>query len=267
MTSGFVVVVLLCCLTAASQFLKSWTEVKLATADSFRGELQRINLASEERQERVSRFEQAMSIAETEPAKAIEILEQLAAESETFALLYNLGLLRSRTGNTEKARDHIRRARQLASGRSLLDSVRVEVLAEKSEGPGECSLVGRHKEFPEGGRSFEQASRVSPGLYAWSRPLGRNQYEYFKIPVKTCQRLVVKFRTPNGGGYAGATIHGADGGNVESEVIIGDRSAVREIGHLPPNGADLFITIGNEYEKNAPGSVYRICILNDPLEP
>jgi hypothetical protein len=97
-------------------------------------------------------------------------------------------------------------------------SLRIDRLAEDAPAsPAKFpSMIDPHKlSFPSGGRSFEEASTVKPGLYQWQEKLEREELRYFKLQLKAGQKLTVEYRTNDAGGtHSGSTVYDAEGGRL-----------------------------------------------------
>ena len=100
--------------------------------------------------------------------QAIQALEKSIASIPTLAAQTTLAYLYKKQGDPENAKKYAAAAQSLASQRGdSVAQVRLEKLStsDGNDGTGVRGLVGDKVPLPEGGKSFEDAAAISPGLY------------------------------------------------------------------------------------------------------
>lgn len=120
-------------------------------------------------------------------------------------------------------------------------------------------MVGGHKlPFPTAGKSLEDATRISPGLYIAKEGLREKERLYFKLYLRSHQTLAVDFRTPESGCCASAYIYDGNGANVAGKGVVSP-SALESIAWSPSIDESVYFTIGSSYGV-VPDSLYCISI-------
>jgi len=264
MLFAFTAFVLLCLMAVAGQVLALKTQPRALTLDDLRDELK--NASGSEDQKRAALKEYADGLAYVQQhdiAQAIQALEKSIASIPTLSAQTTLAYLYQKKGDQENAKKYATAAQSLANLRGdSMAQVRLEKLStsDGTEGTGSRGLVGDKVPLPEGGKSFEEAVGISPGLYITKHELAVGVYQYFKIRLKAGQTLRVDFRTADVGGGAGASIYDSDGVLKQSAVQNGAGGLGTAQWSTTVNGI-IFLSIGNRsIWPNGVNTVYRISI-------
>jgi hypothetical protein len=122
-------------------------------------------------------------------------------------------------------------------------------------------MIGGSKSiFPTGGKSIDDGATVSPGLYIWKENLPGGVHRYFKMRLKAHKTLVIDFRTPEEGAYAGARIYDDNGVNKTDDTITGDSSKLKSIAWSPSTDGWVYFGVGNFYNGTPTGIDTLYCI-------
>ena len=78
-----------------------------------------------------------------------------------------------------------------------------------SDAEGETSLIGDTAPLLPGGEGYETAPEITPGLYKCKDKMGC--WSYYKLSLKTGQRLHIQLRSPPSGGLAGIVAYDTNG--------------------------------------------------------
>jgi hypothetical protein len=258
---GFVGFVLLCGTAVTGQVLAMKTRSQPISLDDLRAELKNLNVPEAQKQNAASAYSQGIAYIEQHDFdNAIQSLQSSINAVPSLAAQYTLAYLYQKKGDTANASSAAAVARSMANEQhDNLAQVRLDQLAigafEQTE---KDSLVGAKSPLPEGGKSFEEATWISPGLYILTKGLGNNELRHFKIRLKAGQTLAVKFRNPEAGGYTAATIYDSDGG-AKTGNYVSNRSQVFTVSWNFTADTQAYITIGSDSGVVANG-VYRISV-------
>jgi tetratricopeptide (TPR) repeat protein len=261
MLYGFVGFVLLCGSAVTGQVLAIKTQAKPITLEDLRAELKSLNLPEDQKKNAESSYSDGITyIQQHDFDKAIEALQNSINAVPSLAAQYTLALLYQKKGDAANASTHAEAARSLANQRGdSLDQVRLDQLsASGSAQAAKDTLIGNKTPLPEGGKSFEEAKWISPGLYILTKNLDNDVLRYFKIRLKAGQTLLIKFRNPETGGYSSAAIHDADGGVMTRETAGGGSGLATAKWNVTAD-TDAYITIGSSGGSVA-NTVYRISV-------
>jgi hypothetical protein len=166
----------------------------------------------------------------------------------TLTAEYTLAYLYKKKGNLGKAGKHAAEALKLVRPGDPMMLVRTEQLAKgvsveaNSDNPPnslgttvKCQMIGGRKSpFLTPGKSLDDATTISPGLYIWKESLGGNDKRYFKMHLRSRQTLAIDFRTPDSGSpFAGATIYDGNGDRKDVGFIHMHRSTLASIAWSP----------------------------------
>ena len=261
MLYGFAGFVLLCGTAVTGQVLAMKTRSQPLSLDDLRAELKNLNVSEGQKQTAATSFSEGIDyIHQHEFDKAIQSLQNSINAVPSLAAQYTLAYLYQQKGDTANASSAASVARRMANEQNdHLAQVRLDQLAiGVSEQAEKDTLVGAKSPLPEGGKIFEEATWISPGLYILTKDLGNNELRHFKIRVKAGQTIYVKFRAPETGGYTTATIYDSDGGSKATNYV-NNRSEVFTISWNFTADTQAYITIGGGNGAVANG-VYRISV-------
>ena len=109
-----------------------------------------------------------------------------------------------------------------------------------------CQMIGGRKSlFPTPGKSIDDATTISPGLYIWKESLSGNDRRYFKMHLRPHQTLAIDFRTPDAGGSAGATIYDGNGDKKQEGAAWNERSKLSSIAWSPNTDGWVYFSVGD----------------------
>jgi tetratricopeptide (TPR) repeat protein len=261
MLYGFVAFVLLCGSAVTGQVLALKTQAKPITLEDLRAELKNLNLPEDQKRNAESSYSDGITyIQQHDFDKAIESLQRSIDSVPSLAAQYTLAYLYQKKGDAANASTHAEAARSLANQRGddlaqvRLDQLSVSATAQSAKD----SLIGSKTPLPEGGKSFEEAQWISPGLYILNKKLEDNVLRYFKIRLKAGQTLLIKFRNPESGGHSGVAIYDADGGSKVRDVVDYASQLATSQWNVTADTV-AFITIGSSGGSVA-NTVYRISV-------
>ena len=194
--------------------------------------------------------------------QAIQSLQASLNAVPTLTAEYTLAYLYKRKGNLGEAGKHATEAIKLVKPGNPMALVRAEQLAKSVSAEAnsdnapnslgttvKCQMIGGPKSpFPTPGKSLDEATKISPGLYIWKESLGLGDKRYFKMHLRSHQTLAIDFRTPDSGfATAGATIYD---GNGDSKVATGGYmgpSRLESIAWSPSTDGWVYFSVGHQY--------------------
>lgn len=264
MLYGFTAFVLLCGSAVAGQLLALKTQSKPITLDDLRAELKNINVPDAQKQTALTSYSEGVAfIQQHDFDKAIQSLQNSISQVPTLAAQYTLAFLYQKKGDTQNAKTHAAAAQSIATlNGDRIGELRVQQLAFSPGGSAAAenpSMVGAKAPLPDGGKTPEEATWISPGLYVLNSQLRGSDYRYYKIRVKGGQTLVVDMKTSDTGTYAGASIYDANALVKAGDNLVGTRSDLRTTKWEAPADTVLYVSIGSEYGASA-NTFYRISI-------
>ena len=265
MVLTFAAFVLACVIAVTGQILTVRANSQSISLSDLRDELRKVEGPEDRKQAALKDYADGLgSIQAHDTAQAIQALQRSVEAIPTLSAQMTLAYLFHKQGDSTNTRKYAAEALSQAIERGdSLAQVRMRRLLEGSDLRRGCpgGLVGSKSELPKGGQKYEEAAALSPGLYIMPRSLNGGVFEYFKIPLNAGQNLRIDFRTPDGGGGAGAAIYDADGviqpGNVD-QYYGGSLGSVR---WAPPNDETVFFSVGtHSYFANSANTVYCVSI-------
>jgi len=261
MLFGFIAFVLLCGMAAVGQVLAYKTQGQVSL-NELRDELKNVSASEAQREAALKAYADGLAyIQQHDLAQAIQALHHSIDAIPTLSAQTTLAFLYQKQGDQESAMKYAASAQSLANQRGdSLALVRLQQLSEGGGGDAGTDMVGDKKPFPEGGKSFEDAMTMSPGLYLTTHDVESGQLRYYKMRLKAGQTLRIKFRSPDTGGDTFASIYDANGGLKQSDGIYGERNELKTVQWNTPVDGLVYLSVGNYNQNNAANSVYRISI-------
>jgi tetratricopeptide (TPR) repeat protein len=261
MLFGFAAFVLVCGVAFAGTVLAYKAKAKPAELDDLRRELQESNAAADQRDAALKSYANGLAyIQQHDFNQAIQSLEQSIAAIPTLSAQTTLAYLYQKQGDDANAKKYAAAAQSLANQRGdSIAQLRLEQLLNTGTDAGSTSLVGVKKQFPEGGKSFEEAVAISPGRYITTHELAGGQFQYYSVRLKAGQTLRIDFRSPDTGGRAYASIYDSNGALQQGDGA-GGRSELKTVRWSTSVDTLLYLSIGNNEWENDAGGVYLISI-------
>ena len=212
LTLGFIAFIALLILTIASQVLSHWTQPGALSISDLRRELDKANVSAAERDRADSQYQRARDeLQQHNFDEAIAALKASIAAVPTLTAQELLINLNRQKGDFASAAAAWESAAKLARERDdklalvRLDMTGVPDTLPKAE--GEHDLIGSSKPFPKGGTEYESAPILAPGFYKCVDVCSG----WFKLNLRTGDRLDVKFRSRPTHGAAQLTLYGTNG--------------------------------------------------------
>jgi tetratricopeptide (TPR) repeat protein len=264
MLFAFSAFVLLCVVAVAGQILALKTQPRPLGLDDLRDELKIASGSEDQKQAALKEYADGLAhIQERDFAQAIEALRKSIASIPTLSAQMTLAYLYQKQGDQENAKKSATAAQSLANLRGdSMAQVRLEQLSAGRSREG-GSLVG-DKAPLEGGKSFEEAVTILPGLYITTQDLTSGVFQYFKIRLKAGQTLRIDFRTTDSASGligAGASIYDTDGVLKQSADSYSKSSAPGTVQWSPAVNGIIYFSIGNHTAyPNSAKTVYRISL-------
>lgn len=265
MLFAFTAFVLLCVIAVAGQILALKTQPRPLSLDDLRGELKIASGSEDRKQVALKEYADGLAhIQERDFAQAIQALQKSVESIPTLSAQITLAYLYEKQGDRENAKKYATAAQSLASLRGdSMAQVRLEQLSASGSGEARGSrlLVGDKAPLPEGGKAFEEAVAISPGLYVTTHDLAPNVFQYFRLRLKAGQTLRIDLRTPDAGGTAGASIYDSDGVLKQSDNA-SHSGELKTVRWSPEVNGVIYLSIGNRsgVYQNSANTVYRISI-------
>ena len=135
--------------------------------------------------------------------------------------------------------------------------IRFLVIAKRQEPDAEFLERGdiqREGAPVRGGRYYDQAMDIEPGIYKLDHQLRANEYDYFKISLKNGQRLTCTVRTPEVSPHAGITIHSQEKTKISEALIVDQRSTSKacfyELFDSDAEQKTVYLVIGSYFPVN-----------------
>jgi len=261
MLFGFAAFVLVCGVAFTGTVLAYKAKARPAELDDLRRELQESNAAADQRDAALKSYANGLAyIQQHDFNQAIQSLEQSIAAIPTLSAQTTLAYLYQKQGDDANAKKYAAAAQPLANQRGdSIAQLRLEQLLNTGTDAGSTSLVGVKKQFPEGGKSFEEAVAISPGRYITTHELAGGQFQYYSVHLKAGQTLRIDFRSPDTGGRAYAPIYDSNGALQQGDGA-GGRSKLKTVRWSTSVDTLLYLSIGNNEWENDTGGVYLISI-------
>jgi hypothetical protein len=225
-------------------------------SDSHNVTFQQINVIEQEYQSKTGQrlpddvrqqIQQALQlIADKRYAEGVPLLRAASERAPVASVLTDLGHALTLSGNSSEARRAYDRASAMGAP-----------AVSGSDSGGGTGLIGNKKPFPDGGKSFEEALPISPGLYISTRDF--EGFQYYRVRLKAGQTLRITMRSPDSGvGYTSASIYNGDGA-LQQNGTSGGRSEVKTVEWKAPADGTFYMSIGG-YATNPANAVYRVSI-------
>jgi len=264
MLYGFTAFALLCASAIAGQLLALKTQAKPITLDDLRSELARSKASDSQKDSALTSYSDGIAyIQQHDFDKAIQSLQNSIQQVPTLAAHYTLAYLYQKKGDVENAKTHAVAAQSIAARNDdSLGQLRIQRLTSSPGGSAPTNAegwLGDKKPLPDGGKRFEDASWISPGLYVLNTGLGANDFRYYKIRLKEGQTLVVDMKSTDTAFDAGASIYDGDTVLKRWDVIPGSRSDLRTVKWSVPTDTVLYVSIGGLAGASA-NTFYRISV-------
>ena len=263
MVFGFGGFVLVCAVAVVGQVLAYKAQARPVPLDDVRSELKNLHATEDQTQAALKAYAEGLAhFQQHDVAQAIQSLQQSIDAVPTIAAQTTLALLYRAQGDQENAKKYAAAAAAQANlqGNSLAQ-VRLQQLSESSSGGGGTGMVGDKKPLPEGGKSFEEAVPISPGLFATVHTIEAG-IQYYSMRLKAGQTLRIDFRSPNEGenGLTCAAIYDANGGHLTGDSTA-YQSDLKTIQWTTPVDGLVYLSIGNSVGAVTPANaVYRISV-------
>ena len=261
MVFGFAAFVLACGVAFAGTVLAYKAKPKPVALDDLRRELQESNAAADQRDAALKSYADGLAyIQQHDFNQAIQSLEQSIAAIPTLSAQTTLAYIFQQQGDEANAKKYAATAESLANQRGdSIAQLRLEQLLTTGADAGSTSMVGAKKQFPEGGKSFEEAMAISPGRYITTHELPGGQFQYYSVRLKAGQTLRIDFRSPDTGGSTYASIYDSNGALLQGDGA-GGRSQLKTVRWSTSGDTLLYLSIGNNEWGNDAGGVYLISI-------
>jgi hypothetical protein len=164
MVFAFAAFVVVCGVAVVGQVLAYKTQAQPVPANDLRVESNTSSASQEQKEAAIKAYSDGLAQAHLHNiAQAIQDLQASIGAIPTLSAQITLAYLYQKTGDQENARKYTAAAESLATQRGdTLAQVRLQRLRDSS--PKAESLMGDKKPFPEGGKSYEDAVAISPGL-------------------------------------------------------------------------------------------------------
>lgn len=263
MLFAFIGFVLLCIMAVAGQLLAVRMQPQPISLDDLRRELNKASGSEDEKKAALKQYADSLAyIQGHDIAHAIESLQKSIEAVPTLAAQATLSYLYQKSGDAPNARKYAIAAQSIAIQRGdSMAQLRTERLIAGDNGVARPKpLVGAKDPLPTGGKSFEDAVSISPGVFITTHGLAPGVLEYFKVSVDANRTLRVDFRTPDDKVGAGASIYDENG------ILKGYKgeshpSALGSVQWSPTVSGILFLSVGvREVYSNSAGTVYEVLI-------
>jgi hypothetical protein len=276
MLYGFGGFVLVCGVAVAGQMLAYASRNRPYSVEDARKEIATSSVSEEQKQAAVKAYSDGLEAVKKEDFdQAIQSLQASLNAVPSLSAEYTLAYLYKKKGNLGDANKHAAEALKLVKPGDPMALVRAEQLVKSvsaeanSDNPPnslgtteKCQMVGGRKSpFPAPGKSLDDATTISPGLYIWKDSLGGNDKRYFKMNLRPHQTLAIDFRTPDseGGPSAGATIYDGNGDSKVEGGITHGRSRLASIAWSPSTDGWVYLSVGYEFGV-APDTLYCVSV-------
>ena len=275
MLYGFSGFVLVCGVAVVGQVLAYASRNRPYSVEDARKEIATSSVSEEQKQAAVKAYSEGLDAVKKEDFdQAIQSLQASLNAVPTLTAEYTLAYLYKKKGNLREASKHATEAIKLVKPGDPMALVRAEQLAKSvsaeanSDNPPnnlgttvKCQMIGGRKSpFPTPGKSLDEATEISPGLYIWNESLGAGDNRYFKMHLRSDQTLAIDFRTPDSGNPpAGATIYDGNGDNKVAEFNYMQRSSLASIAWSPSTDGWVYFSVGS-MSGVAPGTLYCLSV-------
>jgi hypothetical protein len=262
MLYGFSGFVLVCGVAVVGQVLAYASRNRPYSVEDARKEIATSSVSEEQKQAAVKAYSEGLDAVKKEDFdQAIQSLQASLNAVPTLTAEYTLAYLYKKKGNLREASKHATEAIKLVKPGDPMALVRAEQLAKSvsaeanSDNPPnslgttvKCQMIGGPKSpFPTPGKSLDDATTISPGLYIWKESLGGNDKRYFKMHLRSHQTLAIDFRTPDSESpFAGATIYDGNGDSKYVGFIHMQRSTLASIAWSPSTDGWVYFSVGYE---------------------
>jgi len=274
MLYGFAGFVLVCGVAVAGQALAYASRSRPYSVEDAGKEIAATSASEQQKQDALKAYSDGLDAVKKEDFdQAIQSLQASLNAVPSLSAQYTLAYLYKQKGNLVEASKHADAALKLTKPGDSMAQVRAEQLAKSvsteasSEGPPNslgttipCQMVGGRKlPFPMAGKSFEDATKISPGLYVLKEGLSANAKLYFKAYVRSHQTLTIDFRTPESGDFASAAIYDGNGTRMASDGMLYP-SVLKSIVWSPSTDGWAYFTVGGQGYPVSPDSLFCVSI-------
>jgi tetratricopeptide (TPR) repeat protein len=276
MLYGFGGFVLVCGVAVVGNVLAYASRTRPYSVEDARKEIATSSVSEQQKQAAMKAYSEGLDAVKKEDFdQAIQSLQASLNAVPTLTAEYTLAYLYKKKGNLVDAGKHAAEALKLVKPGDPMMLVRAEQLAKSvsveanSDNPPntlgttvKCQMIGGRKSpFPTPGKSLDDATKISPGLYIWNERLGGGDKRYFKMHLRSHETLTIDFRTPDlGTPTAGATIYDGNGDlKVAESDYIRPRSRLESIAWSPSNDGWVYFSVGHAHGV-APGTLYCVSV-------
>lgn len=123
--------------------------------------------------------------------------------------------------------------------------------------------IDRGGQSIRGGKYYDDAVEIQPGKYHLDHKLREDEYDYFKIKVKSGQRLACSVLTTDISQYAGLQIHSFDRKSLCSLSTLTHnqlKTGVVDFFDLPEGTEDVYIVVGSDITNVGEDVIYEISL-------
>jgi len=276
MLYGFGGFVLVCGVAVAGQVLAYASRNRPYSVEDARREIATSGVSEQQKQAAVKAYSEGLDAVKKEDFdQAIQSLQASLSAVPSLSAEYTLAYLYKKKGNLGDANKHAAEALKLVKPGDPMALVRTEQLVTSvsaeanSDNPPnslgtteKCQMIGGRKSpFPTPGKSLDDATTISPGLYIWKESLGKDDKRYFKMRLRSHQTLAIDLRTPDSGTpSAAATIYDGNGDKKVVRGILYEGSRLGSIAWLPSTDGWVYFSVGGEGYGVAPDTLYCVSV-------
>jgi tetratricopeptide (TPR) repeat protein len=284
MRYGFTAFVLVCGIAAAGQVLAYAGRSHPYSVEDAQKQMEKNGIAAAQKQAAADAYSKGLSLLDKgEFDLAIQSLRNSLDAVPTLAAQYTLALAYQHNKDKDNAAKFAADALTTAKSQGdPLAVVRAEQLVKSAAGAapatvpsqpesnsGKPGMIGPKSPFPEGGKSFDDATPIKLGRYIWKEHLDERVFRYYRINLKAGQTLSIDFKTSDTlapTGYwlsGGASIYNHDGEVQADDYLLNARSALKSIQWTAPTSGWIYFSVGNSAGAqwpNDPDMVYVIWV-------
>jgi tetratricopeptide (TPR) repeat protein len=270
MLYGLIAFITLCVVAVFGQFFALKIQAKPFDVSALKDELQKMNVDDASKQSIISEYDKALDLQDQDKIDdAISAMKSALEKARTLTASYTLALMYNDNGKPDDAKKYAEEANKIANRRgSSLDIAKTGELLSRIAKPTPSPLplpspfpcgkgfVDDEEELPLGADKRQQAVPISLGrLYVCQQNYKTGDTNYFRVPLKRGQTLVIHFE-------------GAHGKCCSWWVGIDDPGGVRKADAVAESDKDSVaswtaIMDGDYYVDiwgHSPGSLYRFCV-------
>ena len=235
MTLGLIAFLALVSIAVLAQVFGFMTQPGVLTIGDLRRELAKVNKPEAQKIRAEAQYNLAMTrLNERDFDDAIESLQESIRAIPTLTaqemLTYLYRQRRDFVKESEAWEAAVAAAREADDWLVLARLDRISAPRGFPDVEGEADLIGDSAPLLIGGDRYETAGEISPGFYRCTDEKGC--WSYYKLYLRTDQRLHVKLRSPPSGNLAGVVVYNTNG---EGLKHAGDRPGTMRGNAGPPN--------------------------------